>query len=151
MYRNKYIFSASTFMFLIILLNLLAQPIKFSWKRAWSSSKSYHTLLICSFTNWHLIWPKTVAENWVSKQITFLFYKIESWNFQHLLEKEFCKTSQNFNSIRQPIEEMKITIVWMRWISWIFVRFHEIQFQTDAESFSFLSWKICQEIFKRWH
>ena len=26
-------------------------------------------------------------------------------------------------------------------IEWNFVRFHEISFQTDAESFSFLSWK----------
>ena len=29
---------------------------------------------------------------------TFLFFKIESWNFQHLFEIEFCETSQNFNS-----------------------------------------------------
>ena len=28
---------------------------------------------------------------------TFLFFKIESWNFQHLSEKEFRETSQNFN------------------------------------------------------
>ena len=72
---------------------------------------------------------------------TFLFFKIESRNFQNLFEKEFRETSQNFNSIRQPIEKMKITIVWMSWMSWNFVRFHEILFQTDAESFSFLSWK----------
>ena len=72
---------------------------------------------------------------------TFLFYKIENWNFQHLFEKEFRETSQNFNSIRQPIEKMKITIVWISWMSWNFVRFHKIFFQTDAESFSFLSWK----------
>ena len=67
-----------------------------------------------------------------------LFSKIESWNFQYLFEKEFCETSQNFNSIRQLIEKVKIKIVWM---SLNFVRFHEIHFQTDAESFSFLSWK----------
>ena len=30
---------------------------------------------------------------------TFLFFKIESWNFQHLFEKEFCETSQDFNSL----------------------------------------------------
>ena len=29
---------------------------------------------------------------------TFLFFKIESWNFQKLFEKEFCETSQSFNS-----------------------------------------------------
>ena len=72
---------------------------------------------------------------------TFLFIKIENWNFQHLFEIEFRETSQNFNSIRQLIENMKITIVWMSWMSWNFVRFHKILFQTDAESFSFLSWK----------
>ena len=65
----------------------------------------------------------------------------ESWNFQHLFEKGFRETSQSFNSIRQQIENMEITIVWMSWMSWSFERFHEILFQTDAESFSFLSWK----------
>ena len=29
---------------------------------------------------------------------TFLFFKIESWNFQHLFENEFRETSQSFNS-----------------------------------------------------
>ena len=28
---------------------------------------------------------------------TFLFFKIESWNFQHLFEIEFRETSKNFN------------------------------------------------------
>ena len=72
---------------------------------------------------------------------TFLFFKIENWNFQNQFEKEFCETSQSFNSIRQPIEKMKITIVWISWMSGNFVRFHEIQFQTEPESFSILSWK----------
>ena len=53
----------------------------------------------------------------------FLFFKIESWNFQHLFETEFRETSQNFNSIRQPIEKMEIRNVWMSWRSWNFVRF----------------------------
>ena len=75
------------------------------------------------------------------KNKTFLFFKIECWSFQHLFGKEFCETSQNFNSIRQWIQNMEIEIVWMSWMSWMFVRFHEILFQTDAESFSFLSWK----------
>ena len=63
---------------------------------------------------------KTFTENWVSKQSffvlilifffrnkTFLFFKIESWNFQHLFEKEFHETSQNFNSFRQPKKKWK--------------------------------------------
>ena len=76
---------------------------------------------------------KTVTENWVieapstgwnylglfkdygldhivSRNKTFLFLKIENLNFQHLNE-EFRETSQNFNSIRQSIEKMKIAIV----------------------------------------
>ena len=32
---------------------------------------------------------------------TFLFLKIENWNFQHLFENEFCDTSQNITSFRQ--------------------------------------------------
>ena len=34
-----------------------------------------------------------------------MFFKIESWNFQHLFEIEFRETLQNFNSIRQPIKK----------------------------------------------
>ena len=49
---------------------------------------------------------------------TFLFFKIESWNFKHLFEKEFRETSQNFNSIRQPIEKLEIKFYWMSWMSW---------------------------------
>ena len=78
-------------------------------------------------------------------QIT-IQYTEENWNFQLLFEKEFGETSQNFNSIRQSIEKMEITIVWMSWMSWNFVRFPEILFPTDAESFSFLSWKTRQKI-----
>ena len=32
---------------------------------------------------------------------TFLFFKKERWNFQHLFEMEFCETSQIFSSFRQ--------------------------------------------------
>ena len=72
---------------------------------------------------------------------TVLVFKIESCNFQHLFEKEFRETSQNFNSFssfRQFLFSFFLSVVWL---SWNFVRFHEILFQTDAESFSFLSWK----------
>ena len=34
---------------------------------------------------------------------TFLFFKIQSWNFQQLFEREFRETSQNFKAIRQKI------------------------------------------------
>ena len=45
----------------------------------------------------------------------------------HLFEKEFHETSQNFNSIRQPIEKLEIKIV-LSWMSWNFERFHELIF-----------------------
>ena len=36
---------------------------------------------------------------------TFLFFNIESWNFQVHFEIYFRETLQNFNSIRQPIKK----------------------------------------------
>ena len=60
-----------------------------------------------AFLFWYWQWLKKIFF-WNK---TFLFIKIESWNFHHLFEKEFRETSQNFNSIRQQIEKMKITIV----------------------------------------
>ena len=66
---------------------------------------------------------QNLLENWVSKQRffcfdidnglkkvffsnkTFLFFKIESWNFQVQFEIEFHETLQNFNSIWQPIKK----------------------------------------------
>ena len=108
---------------------------------SFSSSNSKLSLKIGSVNKAFLFWYWLRPKSYFFRNKTFLFYKIESWNFQHLFEKEFHETSQNFNSIRQPIEKMEITIVWMSWMSWNFVRFHEILFQADAESFSFLSWK----------
>ena len=32
---------------------------------------------------------------------TFLFFKIQSWNFQHLFNCRSCKTTQNFSSLIQ--------------------------------------------------
>ena len=76
----------------------------------------------------------------------FLFFKIASWKFQHLFEKEFREASQSFNSFtvfRQFLFSIFLSVVWL---SWNFVRFHEILFhscffKSDDENFSFLSWK----------
>ena len=73
----------------------------------------------------------------------FLFF-----NFPHLLEKIFRETSQNFNSIRKQIEKMKIKIVWMSWMSWHFVRFHDFFF-TDTNIFDFPSWKAKKFILEK--
>ena len=67
-----------------------------------------------AFLFWYWQWLK----KYFFRNKTLLFFKIESWNFQNPFEKEFRETSKSFNSIRQPIEKVKITIVWMRWVSW---------------------------------
>ena len=43
----------------------------------------------------------TVKKKFFFRTKTFLFFKIESWNFQHLSEIKFRETSQNFNSFRK--------------------------------------------------
>ena len=53
-----------------------------------------------AFLFWYWQWLKSFF-----RIKTFLFIKTDSWNFQNLFEKEFHETSQNFNSIRQPIEK----------------------------------------------
>ena len=67
------------------------------------------------------VWLK----NFFFRNKTF-FFKIESWNFQHLFEIEFLETSQNFNSsslFRQFLFSFFLSVVWL---SWSFVRFHKI-------------------------
>ena len=66
-----------------------------------------------AFVFWYWLRPKRIF----NRNNFFLFFKIESWNFQHLFEKAFGETSQNFNSIRKSIEKLKKTIVWMSWMS----------------------------------
>ena len=52
---------------------------------------------------------------------TFLFFKIESWIFQHLFEIEFRETSQTFNSFRsfssfrQSLFLFCLAVVWLSW------------------------------------
>ena len=88
-------------------------------------------------------------KNLLFRNKTFLFFKIESWNFQHLFEIEFRETSQNFNSFSLFRKLLFSFFLWVVWLSWNFVRFHKIQFQTDAESFSVLSWKTKKFIPKK--
>ena len=62
-----------------------------------------------AFLFWYWQWPP----NFFFRNKTFLFFKIESWNFQVHFEIEFHETLQNFSSIRQLIKNMKIKIVWI--------------------------------------
>ena len=54
------------------------------------------------------------------------------------LYKKVDKKQLNPTSV-QRIEKMEMKIVRMSWMSWSIVRFNEIIFQIDTESFSFLS------------
>ena len=72
--------------------------------------------------NYFKLQSKTFTENWVDKQsclfdietcsllenvcfwnIIFLFFKIHSWNFQHLFDLGFHETSRNFSSFKWGI------------------------------------------------
>ena len=73
---------------------------------------------------------------------TFLFFKIESWNFQVQFEIKIRETSQNFNSFSLFIQLLFSFFFsglsdWVETL-WYFMKF---LFQTDSESFRFLSWK----------
>ena len=54
--------------------------------------------------------------------ICFLFFKIESWNFQHLFDLDFRETSKKFLLIRKTFIPLRKRFVWM---SSTFVRFRE--------------------------
>ena len=84
---------------------------------------------------------ETTAKKMFFRNKTFLFFKIECRNFQVQFEIGFFETSQNFNSFSFFRELLFSPFLSVVWLSWNFVRFHEIQFQTEPESFSFLSWK----------
>ena len=87
-----------------------------SWHFMMSSTKPSLKIRTASAIFWNYlgIFRDYGLKNIFFRNKTFLFFKIESWNFQHLFEKEFRETSQNFNSIRQTIEKMKIKIVSMK-------------------------------------
>ena len=116
-----------------------------------SSRKTFLVLSVClarkeAKIKWYPLYPKpwlkirtANAIFWISLGIfrdygqkknfffrikTFWFFKIESWNFQHLFDIE-CGSFRQFFSIRCLTE----------------LKFQEIFFLTDAENFSFLSWK----------
>ena len=72
---------------------------------------------------------------------TFLFVKIESWNFQQLFDLGFRETLQNFSSFRQNSDSIFLQELRVVWMSWNTVWFHEIINQWEAENFRFLSWQ----------
>ena len=70
-----------------------------------------------------------------------MFFKIESWNFQHLFENEFRETSQSFNTFSW-FRQLLITFFSLGCM--VELKFCEVSqnsFSNENESFSFLSWK----------
>ena len=107
-------------------------------------------------------WNKNFTENWVRKRHlldslglfgknglnffffrnkTFLFFKIQSWNFQQLFEIEFRETSQNFKAIRQKIEK--------NWNKNCLNELNELKFcEVSRNSISNSCWKFQLSILK---
>ena len=57
----------------------------------------------------------TIVDNSRIYSVTsFLFLKIESWNFQHLIHLEFCESSQNFRSFGQLLFFRAHVINWIQ-------------------------------------
>ena len=72
----------------------------FSWSTAfWRYHQPKPSLKIGSVNKAFLFWCWQQTKEYLFRNKTFLFFKIESWNFPHLFDKEFCETSQNLNSI----------------------------------------------------
>ena len=84
---------------------------------------------------------RTIHDKWYTtyffRNKTFLFVKIESWNFQHIFDLEVRETLQNFSSFRW-LFLWGVKVVWM---NWNFVIFHGIKNQRDAINFRLLYWQ----------
>ena len=57
------------------------------------------SLKIGSVNKVFLFWYWQRLKFFFLRNKTFLFFKLESWNFQNLFEIELCETLQNFNSL----------------------------------------------------
>ena len=77
------------------------------------------SLKIGSVNKVSLFWYWQQLKKDFFRNICFLFFKIESWNFQNL----FHETSQNFNLFRIFLFSFLLSVVWL---SWNLARFHEM-------------------------
>ena len=112
-----------------ILYSLAARKLKYkNWFQPIVLFQEYCVLLIRhACIMYYLISKPSLKIGSVKK--TFLFFKIEIWNFQHLFETEIHETWQNFNSFslfRQLLFSFFLSVVCL---SWNFVRFHDFFFQ----------------------
>ena len=68
---------------------------QYCYNTEWQSNVEFSRLFI---QNLHWKLGQQTPKLYFFRNKTFLFFKIESWQIQHLFEKEFRETSQNFNS-----------------------------------------------------
>ena len=85
-----------------------------------------------------------------------MFFKIESWNFEHLFKIGFRDTSQNFNSFNS-FRQLLFSFVWLSWNFVIF--FTKFFFKkkkgmfTDpifSDGFANHNWISCATLKSRW-
>jgi hypothetical protein len=86
-----------------------------------------------------LFWYWHQPKKYFFRNQSFLFFKIEGWNVQHLFEIKFRETSQNFNSF-SLLRQLLFLIFSIGCL---------IEFQTASERFSFLSWKTKKFYFRK--
>ena len=67
--------------------------------------RSKPSLKVGSVNKAFLFWYWQRLKIYFFRNKTFSFFSIESWNLQHLFEKDFRETSQYFNLIRESIEK----------------------------------------------
>ena len=82
-----------------------------------------------------LFWYWQQSKNTFFVNKTFLFFNIESWNFQVQFEIEFRETSQHFNSLslfRQLLFSSFLSVVWL---SWNFCEISQFFFKKEVETF----------------
>ena len=111
-----------------------------------------------NFLFWYWLWPKT----FFFRNKTFLFFKIESWNFQHLFENgmkfnkfQLNRKNENNNCLNE-LNEMKFCEASWNSISnrcWKFqlsiLKNKKVLF-LKKNVFLGLSFSACQERSKRW-
>ena len=79
---------------------------------------------------------------WVTEFSIIYFLGIKLFCFSSIyLKKNFVKPHKISTHLAYSDDCYFHLFLSVVWLSWNFARFHKIQFQTEPESFSFLSWK----------
>ena len=109
------------------------------------------------FWNYLGIFRDYGLKNILFRNKTFSFFKVESWNFQHLFEIGFRETSQvkSFSLFRQLLFSIFLSVFWLKFCevsrnsfrNWslfavIQPKIHNTDKRTDLWSRDFIIWKI---------